>query len=108
VRASVWRNLFRRSRRGFQKMMCVDTYEDLKQSVSTIDREPERVPETTQHPKHNPNNNIENRECQIGGDIRSESVRSCSAKLRRASMSYAEFLRRSIQERNESKAKETI
>jgi hypothetical protein len=41
-------------RRGFQKMMCVDTYEDLKQSVSTIEREPESVPETTQHPKHNP------------------------------------------------------
>jgi hypothetical protein len=55
----------------FPPMLCVDTYEDLKQSVSTIEREPERVPETTQHPKHNPNNNIENGECQIGGDIRS-------------------------------------
>ena len=32
--------------------MCVDMYEDLKQSVSTIEREPESVPETTQqHPK---------------------------------------------------------
>ena len=37
--------------------MCVDTYEDLKLSVSTTEREPESVPETTQHPKHNPNNN---------------------------------------------------
>jgi hypothetical protein len=40
--------------------MCIDTYEDLKQSVSTIK---ERVPETTQHPKHNPNDNIEKRIC---------------------------------------------
>jgi hypothetical protein len=41
--------------------MCVDTYEDLKQSVSTIEREPESVPETTQqHPKTTtPDNNID-------------------------------------------------
>ena len=42
-------------------LMCVDTYEDLKQSVSTIEREPESVPETIQqHPKTTtPNNNID-------------------------------------------------
>jgi hypothetical protein len=49
--------------------MCVDTYEDLKQSVSTIEREPESVPETTQHPKTTtPNNNID-RICEVKWEV---------------------------------------
>jgi hypothetical protein len=52
-------------------VMCIDTYKDLKLSVSTTEREPERVPETTQQPNHNHNNNIDNMICQISEGIHS-------------------------------------